>query len=34
VPNVLGYHELFHVATLVGTGCMYASIAFFVLPRG
>src|SRR5215217_2498938 len=34
VPNVLGYHELFHVATLVATGCMYASIAFFVLPRG
>src|SRR6478735_6067884 len=33
VPSVLGYHELFHVATLVATGCMYAAIAFFVLPR-
>jgi hemolysin III len=33
-PSVLGYHELFHVLTLAGTGCMYASIAFFVLPRG
>jgi hemolysin III len=34
LPSVLGYHELFHVLTLVGTGCLYASIAFFVLPRG
>jgi hemolysin III len=34
LPSVLGYHELFHVATLVATGCMYAAIAFFVLPRG
>ena len=34
MPSVLGYHELFHVATLVATGCMYAAIAFFVLPRG
>jgi len=34
VPSVLGYHELFHVLTLAATGCMYASIAFFVLPRG
>jgi hemolysin III len=34
VPSVLGYHELFHVLTLAATGCLYASIAFFVLPRG
>ena len=27
MPSVLGYHELFHVATLVATGCMYAAIA-------
>jgi hemolysin III len=33
-PRVLGYHELFHVLTLAATGCLYASIAFFVLPRG
>ena len=34
VPSILGYHELFHVLTLAATGCFYASIAFFVLPRG
>lgn len=34
LPSVLGYHELFHVLTLAATGCMYASIAFFVLPHG
>lgn len=34
VPSVLGYHELFHVLTLAATGCLYGSIAFFVLPRG
>jgi hemolysin III len=34
MPSVLGYHELFHVLTLAATGCLYASIAFFVLPRG
>jgi hemolysin III len=33
-PTILGYHELFHVLTLAATGCLYASIAFFVLPRG
>jgi hemolysin III len=32
-PTVFGYHELFHVLTLAGAGCQYASIAFFVLPR-
>jgi hemolysin III len=33
VPQVFGYHELFHVLTLAGVGCHYAAIAFFVLPR-
>ena len=34
LPGVLGYHELFHVLTLVAVGCQYAAIAFYVLPRG
>jgi len=34
VPQVFGYHELFHVLTLAGVACHYAAIAFFVLPRG
>ena len=33
-PAVFGYHELFHVLTLVAAGCQYAAIAFWVLPRG
>jgi hemolysin III len=33
VPHVFGYHELFHVLTLVAAGCQYAAIAFYVLPR-
>jgi hemolysin III len=33
VPQVFGYHELFHVLTLSAVGCHYAAIAFFVLPR-
>jgi hemolysin III len=32
-PHVFGYHELFHVLTLVGAGCQYAAIVFFVLPH-
>ena len=32
-PSVLGYHEIFHVLTLVAAGCQYAAIAFYVLPR-
>jgi len=34
IPHVLGYHEVFHLLTLVAAGCQYAAIAFFVLPRG
>jgi hemolysin III len=33
-PRVLGYHEVFHLLTLVAVGCQYAAIAFYVLPRG
>ncbi len=33
-PRVLGYHEIFHVLTLVAAGCQYAAVAFYVLPRG
>lgn len=32
-PTVFGYHELFHVLTLLAAACQYAAIAFFVLPR-
>jgi hemolysin III len=32
-PHLFGYHELFHILTLAATACLYASIAFFVLPR-
>ena len=34
LPAVLGYHEVFHLLTIVAAGCQYASIAFYVLPRG
>jgi hemolysin III len=33
VPHVFGYHELFHVLTLLAAACQFAAIAFFVLPR-
>jgi hemolysin III len=33
VPQVFGYHEVFHALTLLAAGCMYAAIAFYVLPR-
>ena len=32
-PRVLGYHEVFHVLTIVAAGLQYAAIAFYVLPR-
>ncbi|MGH3090991.1 MAG: PAQR family membrane homeostasis protein TrhA [Gaiellaceae bacterium] len=31
VPSVFGYHELFHVFTIVAAACQYAAVAFFVL---
>jgi hemolysin III len=33
IPHVLGYHEVFHLLTLVAAGAQYAAIAFYVLPR-
>ena len=33
LPSVLGYHELFHLATIAAVGCHYGAIAFYVLPR-
>jgi hemolysin III len=32
IPHVLGYHEVFHVLTLVAAAAQYAAIAFYVLP--
>jgi hemolysin III len=34
LPHILGYHEIFHLLTLVAAACQYAAIAFYVLPRG
>jgi hemolysin III len=34
LPAFLGYHELFHMSTVVAAACDYAAIAFYVLPRG
>ena len=34
VPSVFGYHEVFHALTIVGVGCQYVAIAFFVLRAG
>ena len=34
VPNVFGYHEVFHALVLAAAGLHYAVIAFAVLPRG
>ena len=34
IPHVLGYHEVFHLLTLVAAASFYAVIAFWVLPRG
>jgi hemolysin III len=31
-PTVFGYHELFHVLTILAAAAQYAAIAFFVLP--
>jgi hemolysin III len=33
VPHVLGYHEVFHLLTILAAGCFYAVIGFYVLPR-
>lgn len=33
IPHVLGYHEIFHLLTILAAGCFYGTIAFYVLPR-
>jgi hemolysin III len=33
-PEVFGYHEVFHLLTLVAAASFYVVIAFWVLPRG
>jgi hemolysin III len=34
VPQVFGYHEVFHALTLVAVTCQYVAIAFFVVKVG
>ena len=34
LPHILGYHEVFHLLTILAAGCFYGAIAFYVLPRG
>lgn len=34
IPNVFGYHEVFHALVIAAAGLHYAVIAFAVLPRG
>jgi hemolysin III len=31
-PAVFGYHEVFHVFTILAAACQFAAITFFVLP--
>lgn len=33
VPHVFGYHELFHVLTVLAVAAEYVAVAFYVLPR-
>lgn len=33
LPQVLGYHEIFHALTVAAAACQYVAIVFFVLPR-
>lgn len=34
LPAVFGYHELFHVLTLIAVSCQYVAIAFFIIHAG
>jgi hemolysin III len=34
LPAVFGYHELFHLLTLIAVSCQYVSIAFFIIHAG
>jgi hemolysin III len=31
LPNMFGYHELFHALTIVAVACQYVALAFFVI---
>jgi hemolysin III len=31
LPQVFGYHEVFHALTIVAATCQYVAIAFFVI---
>jgi hemolysin III len=31
-PRVFGFHELFHLGTVIGAGCHLAAIALIVVP--
>ncbi len=33
VPHVFGYHEVFHLCTVVGAGLNFVAVAFVALPR-
>jgi hemolysin III len=33
VPDVFGYHEVFHALVIVAVACQYSAIAFYVLPK-
>jgi len=33
IPDLFGYHELFHALVFVAVACQYAAVAFFVLPQ-
>ncbi len=33
IPDMFGYHELFHALVIVAVACQYAAVAFFVLPQ-
>jgi hemolysin III len=34
IPAVFGYHEVFHVLTLIAVSCQYVAIAFFIIHAG
>jgi hemolysin III len=33
IPEVFGYHEVFHALVIVAVACQYSAIAFYVLPE-
>jgi hemolysin III len=33
-PTIFGYHELFHLLTLIAVSCQYVAIAFFIIRAG